>query len=142
MNSERRLAVTVLAATAILASAIGAGLSKVGSGFATRAGDGITVTGSAKVSAKADKAVWTLNSQAAATTQSAAVAKVEDGIIALRNYLEKGGVSADSIELGAVSTYPNYEYVNGNTTGRTLNYQGNRSLTVRTSDVEIGRAHV
>ena len=137
MNSERRLFVTILAATAILASAIGAGLSKVGSGFAARTGDGITVTGSAKVSAKADKAVWTLNSQAAATTQSAAVAKVEDGIIALRNYLEKGGVSADSIELGAVSTYPNYEYVNGNSTGRTLNYQGNRSLTVRTSDVAL-----
>ena len=86
MNSERRLFVTILAASVLLSSAIGAGLSKVGSGFATRAGDGITVTGSAKVSAKADKAVWTLNSQAAAPSQSAAVAKVEDGIIALRNY--------------------------------------------------------
>jgi hypothetical protein len=66
MNTERRLFVTIIAATAILASAIGAGLAKVGSGFATRAGDGITVTGSAKVTAKADKAVWTLNSQASA----------------------------------------------------------------------------
>jgi hypothetical protein len=137
MNTERRLFVTIIAATAILASAIGAGLAKVGSGFATRAGDGITVTGSAKVTAKADKAVWTLNSQASAPSQSASVTKVEDGIVALKSYLEKGGVPADAVELGAVSTYPNYEYVNGNATGRVLSYQGNRTLTVRTNDVAL-----
>lgn len=137
MNSERRLFVTIIAATAILAAALGAGLAKVGSGFASRAGEGITVTGSAKVSAKADKTVWTLNSQASASSQSTAVTKVEDGIVALKNYLTKGGISTDAIELGAVSTYPNYEYINGNATGRVLSYQGNRTLTVRSTDVSL-----
>lgn len=137
MNSERRLFVTIIAATAILAAALGAGLAKVGSGFASRTGEGITVTGSAKVSAKADKTVWTLNSQASASSQSTAVTKVEDGIVALKNYLTKGGISTDAIELGAVSTYPNYEYINGNATGRVLSYQGNRTLTVRSTDVSL-----
>lgn len=137
MNSERRWFITIIAATAILSSSLGAGLAKVGSGFASRAGDGITVTGSAKVTATADKTVWTLNSQASAPSQSSSVTKVEEGISALKNYLMKGGVPTDAIELGAVSTYPNYEYVNGNATGRVLSYQGNRTLTVRSTDVAL-----
>ena len=76
LNIERNRLIALIAASAILAAAIGAGLAKVGSGFATRAGDGISVTGSAKVSATSDKVVWTLSSQESAQTQSASVKKV------------------------------------------------------------------
>jgi len=137
LNIERNRLVALIAAAAILAAAIGAGLAKVGSGFATRASDGISVTGSAKVSATSDKVVWTLSSQESAQTQSASVKKVEVGIVALQDYLIKGGVPADAISLGAVSTYPNNEYVNGNPTGRVISYQGSRTLTVRSADVEL-----
>ena len=44
---ERRKAFTVLIATVIMAVALGGGLMKVGSGFAARSTQGITVTGSA-----------------------------------------------------------------------------------------------
>ena len=43
---EKRKAVTIIAAAAIIASAMGIGLAKVGTGFASRSIDGITVTGS------------------------------------------------------------------------------------------------
>ena len=48
---ERRKAVTIIIASVIVALALGVGLTKVGTGFATRAGNGITVTGSAKTTA-------------------------------------------------------------------------------------------
>ena len=57
---ERRKAVTIIISAIILSLALGVGLTKVGTGFATRAGNGITVTGSAKTTATADNAVWTL----------------------------------------------------------------------------------
>ena len=44
---ERRKAVTIIISSVVLALALGVGLAKVGTGFATRAGNGITVTGSA-----------------------------------------------------------------------------------------------
>ena len=52
---ERRKAVAIISAAAILASALGLGLAKVGSGFASRTSSGITVTGSAKTSATAER---------------------------------------------------------------------------------------
>ena len=73
---ERRKAVAIIAAAAILASALGIGLAKVGSGFASRNNNGITVTGSAKTSATADNAVWTLNVSLTRPTVAAAVTKV------------------------------------------------------------------
>ena len=134
---ERRKAVTIIVSAVIIALALGVGLTQVGTGFATRAGNGITVTGSAKTSAVADNAVWTLSVSLSSPTVGAAVKKVDADVAALSSYLTQGGIAADALTLGAVSTYANEEYVNGNSTGRILSYLASRDVTVRTSDVEL-----
>jgi len=134
---ERRKAVAIIAAAAILASALGIGLAKVGSGFAARNSNGITVTGSAKTSATADNAVWTLNVSLTRPTVAAAVTKVGSDVEAVTQYLTKGGVAQSDITLGSVSTYANEEYSNGNNTGRILNYRASRDVVVRSKDVQL-----
>ena len=134
---ERRKAVTIIIAAIILSIALGGGLMKVGSGFASRSSDGITVTGSAKISATADNAVWVLNVSLSSPAVSTAVKKVDSDVAALSDYLVKAGIPTDALTLGAVSTYANEEYVNGNATGRILSYSANREVTVRSKDVEL-----
>ena len=134
---ERRKAVTIIISAVIMALALGVGLTQVGTGFATRAGNGITVTGSAKTSAVADNAVWTLSVSLSSPTVGAAVKKVDSDVAALSSYLTQGGIAADALTLGAVSTYANEEYVNGNSTGRILSYRASRDVTVRTKDVQL-----
>jgi hypothetical protein len=134
---ERRKAVTIIIAAVILSIALGGGLMKVGSGFASRSSDGITVTGSAKISATADNAVWVLNVSLSSPAVSTAVKKVDSDVAALSEYLVKAGIPTDALTLGAVSTYANEEYVNGNATGRILSYRANREVTVRSKDVEL-----
>ena len=134
---ERHKAITIIVAAVIIALALGVGLTQVGTGFATRAGNGITVTGSAKTSAVADNAVWTLSVSLSSLTVGAAVKKVDSDVAALSSYLTQGGIAADALTLGAVSTYANEEYVNGNSTGRILSYRASRDVTVRTKDVQL-----
>ncbi len=134
---ERRKAVTIIISAVILSLALGGGLMKVGSGFASRSSDGITVTGSAKTTATADNAVWILNVSLSSPTVATAVKKVDADVEALSNYLTQGGVSADGLTLGAVSTFANEEYSNGNATGRILSYRASREVTVRSKDVQL-----
>ena len=134
---ERRKAVTIIVATLIMAVALAGGLMKVGSGFAARTTDGITVTGSAKVSATADNVVWTLSVQETSPKVAAAVQRVGSSVVSLTNYLTKGGVPNEGIKLGAVSTYSNAEYKNGNPTGAILSYNASRDVTVRSKDVQL-----
>ena len=134
---ERRKAITIIVSAVIIALALGVGLTQVGTGFATRAGNGITVTGSAKTSAVADNAVWTLSVSLSSPTVGAAVKKVDSDVAALSSYLTQGGIAADALTLGAVSTYANEEYVNGNSTGRILSYRASRDVKVRTKDVQL-----
>lgn len=134
---ERRKAITIIIAAVILSIALGGGLMKVGSGFASRSSDGITVTGSAKISATADNAVWVLNVNLSAPAVATAVKKVDSDVAALSDYLIKAGIPSDALTLGAVSTYANEEYSNGNATGRILSYRANREVTVRSKDVEL-----
>jgi hypothetical protein len=134
---EKRKAITIIAAAVILATSLGAGLTKVGAGFASRSSDGIVVTGSAKVEATADKVVWTLSIANTGKTPTTAVSGIDSGISSLQKYLEDGGVKADQLTLGPVNSYPTEEYINGNPTGRILNYRASREITVRTRDVEL-----
>jgi len=121
----------------ILALAIGGGLVKVGSGFAARSDNGIVVTGSARTEAVADNAVWTLSVSLSRAKVADAVTKVGNDVDAVTKYLTDGGISAESLTLGPVSTYGQEEYVNGNSTGRILNYRASRDITVRTKDVQL-----
>jgi len=134
---ERRKAVTIIAAAVIMSLAIGGGLMQVGSGFASRSSDGITVTGSAKTTATADNAVWVLNVSLSSPTVATAVNKVDADVAALSQYLTKGGIPAEALTLGAVATFANEEFVNGNTTGRILSYRATREVTVRSTDVQL-----
>lgn len=136
IDIEKRKGITVIIAAAILAAALGAGLARVGSGFASRAANGITVTGSAKASAKADSVVWTLNISQLSPSASAGISKVNAGVDAVNKYLIDGGIKQDEITLGALSSYGNEEYNNGNSTGRIISYRVNRDVTIRTKNVD------
>jgi hypothetical protein len=136
-NSERnRLAATILAA-AVLASGMTLGLYKVGSGLASRAGNAITVTGTASENATADNAVWTLNLNESQPTLASSVKKIDSSAEALKNYLLNGGVTATQIEFGPINSNAVQEYINGNPTGRILAFQAYRTVTVRTKDVNL-----
>ena len=136
-SQERRRSILYIAIALILAIALGGGLVQVGAGFADRSANGITVTGSAKTSATADNAVWTLNVSLTRQTVSDAVTKVGNDVAAVTKYLTEGGIPADELTLGSVSTYANEEYANGNNTGRILNYRASRDVVVRSKDVQL-----
>jgi uncharacterized protein len=136
-SDEKSRSITVIAASLIMALAVGGGLVKVGAGFAARTDNGITVTGSAKTSATADNVVWTLNVALSSPLVADAVKKVGSDVDAVTDYLTKGGISKDALTLGSVSTYANEEWQNGNNTGRILSYRASRDITVRTSDVQL-----
>ena len=136
-SGEKSRSITVIAASLIMALAVGGGLVKVGAGFASRTDNGITVTGSAKTSATADNVVWTLNVALSSQLVADAVRKVGADVDAVSAYLTKGGIPADALTLGAVSSYANEEWQNGNSTGRILSYRASRDITVRTNDVQL-----
>jgi hypothetical protein len=136
-ENEKQKSLTLIISAAIIALAMGLGLNQVGSGFASRSSEGISVTGSARINVSADKAVWTLNAEQIAPTISESVKKVESATKAVTQYLINGGIPSDLIELGSISAYGQEEYVNGNLTGRILNYRGSRSITVRSDDVQL-----
>ena len=136
-TKTRARSVTAITAALILAVGIGYGLSLVGAGFASRSGNAITVTGSAKTSAVADNVVWVLNVQESSPRVSSAVSNVEKSVVALTAYLTKGGVDQAAIEAGGINTYATPEYNNGNPTGRILSYSANQNVTVRSTDVAM-----
>ena len=131
-----RISTATMISALLIAVAMGAGLYQVGRGMASR-GDtsGLTITGSAHVNVSADRAVWTLTATEMAPTASAAVARVSQGVDALSNYLKQGGIDASLLELGGVSTSFNLDYNKGNSTGKILNYQASRDVTLRSNDV-------
>jgi hypothetical protein len=136
-ENDKQKSITLIIASSIIAIAMGLGLNQVGSGFASRSSEGITVTGSARINATADKAVWSLNAEQIAPTLSESVRKVESATQSVTKYLTDGGIPANAIEFGSVSAYPQEEYVNGNSTGRVLNYRASRTITVRSDDVNL-----
>jgi hypothetical protein len=136
-TGEKSRSITVIAASLIMALAVGGGLVRVGAGFAARTDNGITVTGSAKTTATADNVVWTLNVALSSQLVADAVRKVGADVDAVSEYLTKGGIPADALTLGAVSSYANEEWQNGNNTGRILSYRASRDITVRTNDVQL-----
>ena len=135
--SDRIKFASAVLAAAILSSGLTLGLYKVGGGLATRAGNAITVTGTASENATADNAVWTLNLNESQKTLASSVSTIDASASALKKYLLTGGITEDQIELGPINSNAIMEYVNGNQTGRILSYQAYRSVTVRTKDVQL-----
>ena len=65
--------VVLVSSALILSLGIGFAGSLMGSGFAARTGNAITVTGSAKASATADNVVWSLMAQESSPAVATAV---------------------------------------------------------------------
>ena len=135
--SDRIKFATGILAAAILSSGLTLGLFQIGSGLAARAGNAITVTGTASENATADNAVWNLNLNESQATLAASVKKIDASADALKKYLLSGGVTENQIELGPINSNAVMEYINGNPTGRILSYQAYRTVTVRTKDVQL-----
>ena len=126
-----------IAAAVILAAGLIVGLFAVGDGLAQRAGDGVVVTGSARVDVTADRAVWTINAYEQAADLSSDVRGVDRSIGAVTAYLTGGGVPADAIELEALGTSTNYVWLDGTQTSDIASYAAYRSLRVRLDDVAL-----
>ena len=129
--------IATIAAAAIVSGGLVQGLNLVGNGLSAKSGNSITVTGQAKTSAVADNVSWTLYVQESSPNVGTAVKKVEASVIKLQEYLTKGGIPTDGIEVGGVNTQAMAEYINGNPTGRMLSYQASRNVVVRSKDVAL-----
>ncbi len=122
----------------LVSVALVVGLVAVGRGVSVRGSvTGLTVTGEAGTNVSADQAVWSLTAQETAATAREAVAMVAHDVDALTAYLRAGGVNTSTLALSGVSTSPNLQYVNGNPTGRILNYQASRNVTLTSRDVRL-----
>jgi uncharacterized protein len=124
-------------AAIILGGAGAFGLMAVGEGLAQRGGDGVTVTGSARMEVDADRAVWTIQAFEQAPDIATAVERTERSIDAVTEYLVRGGIDADLIELEGLSTSINYVWTEQGMTTEIASYSAFRSLRVRTDDVAL-----
>ena len=122
----------------LIAVAIVIGLFAVGRGFSVRGSDtGITITGEASAAVSANQVIWTLTAQEIAPTAQQAVAMVAADVKSLSAYLQSGGIDVSKLVLSGVSTSNNEQYVNGNPTGKILNYQASRNVTVNSDNVYL-----
>ncbi len=136
-RSGRMMALAVVLAALSLGGAGAFGLLAVGEGLAQRAGDGVTVTGSARLEVDADRAVWTIDAYEQAPDVATAVGRVDDAIESVTDYLVAGGIDADRIELNGLSTNINYVWTDQGMTSEISGYSAFRNLRVRSDDVAL-----
>ena len=122
----------------LIAVALVIGLVAVGRGFSVRGSDtGITITGEASAAVSANQVIWTLTAQEIAPTAQQAVSMVAADVKSLSAYLESGGIDVSKLVFSGVSTSNNEQYVNGNPTGKILNYQASLNITVNSNNVYL-----
>jgi hypothetical protein len=136
-RTARSGGIALVLAAMILGGAGAFGLLAVGEGLAQRGGDGVTVTGSARMEVDADRAVWTIQAFEQAEDIATAVERTERSIVAVTEYLVRGGIEADLIELEGLSTSINYVWTEQGMTSEIASYSAFRSLRVRTDDVAL-----
>jgi hypothetical protein len=136
-RTARSGGIALVLAAMILGGAGAFGLLAVGEGLAQRGGDGVTVTGSARMEVDADRAVWTIQAFEQAEDIATAVERTERSIVAVTEYLVRGGIDADLIELEGLSTSINYVWTEQGMTSEIASYSAFRSLRVRTDDVAL-----
>jgi hypothetical protein len=130
----------VAIAIVILSVALAWGLSQVGDGISRRGGDTVSVRGTAQRNVKADRAVWKLSVSESAETASGSVSGANASVKIVVDFLTNSGINDDDISLGAINTYSNKEYIDGNATGRILSYETSRDVIVRLTDVDQAAA--
>jgi uncharacterized protein len=122
----------------LIAAALVIGFIAVGRGVSVRGNNtGITVTGEASASVSANQVIWTLTAQEIAPTAQGAVSLVAADVKSLSAYLRTGGIDVSKLVLSGVSTADNEQYINGNETGKILNYQASRNITVNSDNVYL-----
>jgi len=135
--SGTRGGVALVIAALLLAVGGGGGLFAVSQALASRGADGVTVTGSARVDVRADRAVWTINAYEQAPDVATAVARTEASVEAVTAYLLAGGIAADQIQLDGLATNINYNWTDNGMTSEIVSYSAYRNLRVRSDDVEL-----
>jgi hypothetical protein len=131
-NDSRLAAATVLAAGLVISAVIGG----VAVGKLRRAGDQITVTGSATRGVRSDLAVWRLDVTGQAPTQLAATREAASGAMAVRQWLMQQGFPDSAITMRTPFTMAQNEWINGMETGRILGYRVTQQAELRTTDVD------
>lgn len=126
------LPATILALGVVAA----AGIGSLAVGSIKRAGDEITVTGSATRQVRADLAVWRIDVVGLASSQSGATEQSRRGADATRAWLKTAGFADSLILTRAPVTTAQEEWVNGSMTGRILGYRVSTEVEVRTPDVD------
>jgi hypothetical protein len=122
----------------LVAVALVVGMIAIGHAVSTRGNEtGVTITGESSASVSANQAIWTLTAQEIAPTAREAVSMVAADVTALSAYLKSGGIDVSKLVLSGVSTSNNEQYVNGNPTGKILNYQASRNITVNSDNVYL-----
>ncbi len=122
----------ILGGALVMAALVGA----FAIGQLKRAGDEVTVTGSAKRTVRADLAVWRLDVSAQGQTQAEATRAARDAAARTREFLVRQGFADTSLTIRAPFTNVQNEYINGNATGRILGYQVTQQIEVRSPDVD------
>ena len=95
-RSARSSGIAIVLAAIVLGGSGVFGLMAVGEGLAQRGGDGVTVTGSARMEVDADRAVWTIQAFEQAEDIATAVERTERSVAAVTEYLVLGGIDDDS----------------------------------------------
>lgn len=122
----------------LVAVALVVGMIAIGHAVSTRGNEtGVTITGESSASVSANQVIWTLTAQEIAPTAREAVSMVAADVTALSAYLKSGGIDVSKLVLSGVSTSNNEQYVNGNPTGKILNYQASRNITVNSDNVYL-----
>jgi hypothetical protein len=134
-NLRNGSGVALVLAALVIGGSGAFGLMAVADGLAQRSGDGVTVTGSARIEVDADRAVWTINAYEQAGNVAAAVERVEFSIATVTDYLLSGGVPMELIELDGLSTSINYLWTDQGMTSEIASYSAFRTLRVRSDDV-------
>ncbi|MGA2124443.1 MAG: SIMPL domain-containing protein, partial [Acidimicrobiales bacterium] len=126
MSDQKRsvpTGIALMVSALLVAVALVIGLIAVGRGVSVRGSNtGITITGEASASVSANQVIWTLTAQEIAPTAQEAVSMVAADVKSLSTYLQNGGVDVSKLVLSGVSTAANEQYINGNETGKILNY--------------------
>ncbi len=132
MSDSRTLPAIVLGTAIVVAASIGAlAVRSLG-----RAGDEITVTGSATRPVRSDLAVWRLDITAQAPTQLAATREAAAGAARVRAWLGERDFADSVVTVRTPVTSIQYEWINGMETGRILHYRVFQQIEVRSSAVD------
>lgn len=134
MNHDSRVTAAAVIGAALLGAALIGGFAV---GNLRRAGDQITVTGSATRQVRADRAVWRLDVTTQAPTQLAATRSTAAGAAAVRAWLVERGFADSAVTVRTPFTMVQNEWVNGMETGRILGYRVTQQVEVRTADVDL-----